>query len=108
MPLLRKLKKIIVTTFLSRNSNLLQCKPKNVNPLTIKALFSHFPKERHPSIADLKPYFEAVFCNGNQNHPLPGNHKTLCVRSVQYDKCPSFVIAHAVKMKESNDKPLPA
>jgi hypothetical protein len=55
MPLLRKLKKILVTTLISQNSNLLQCKPKNVNPLAMKALFPHYPKERHPSIAALKP-----------------------------------------------------
>jgi len=88
MPLLRKLKKILVTTFLSQNSNLLQRKPKNVNPLTMKAFFPRYPKERHPSITALKPYFEALFYNGNQNPSIPGNHKTMCVRSVQYDKCP--------------------
>jgi hypothetical protein len=103
MPLLRKLKKILVTISLSQNSNLLQCKPKNVNPLIIKTLFLHYPKERHPSIAALKPYFEAVFYNGNQNPSIPGNHKTMCVQSAQYDKCPSFLIAHAVSMKESYD-----
>jgi len=82
MSLLRKLKKILVTTFLSQKTNLLQCKPKNINPLTMKALFPHYPKERRPSISALKPYFEAVFYNGNQNPLIPGNHKKMCVRSV--------------------------
>jgi len=67
----------------------------------MKALFPHYPKARHLFIAALKLYFEAVFYNGNLNHSITGNLKTLCVRSVQYDKCPSFVIAHAVNMKES-------
>ena len=69
----------------------------------MKTLFLHYPNERHRSIAALKSYFEAVFYNGNQNPSIPGNHKTMCVKSAQYEKCPSFLIAHVVDMKESYD-----
>jgi len=69
----------------------------------MKALFPHYPKKRHPFIAALKHYFEAMFYNWNQNSSIPGNLKTLCVQSAQYDKCLSFVIVHAVNMKESYD-----
>ena len=65
----------------------------------MKALFQRYPKERHPPIAALKPHFEIVFYNWNQNPLIPENHKTICERSVQYEKFPSFVIAHGVNMK---------
>lgn len=74
----------------------------------MKALSPHDPNARNLSIATLKPYFEEVFYDGNKYPSVSRNHKTMCVQSVHFDKCPSLVIAHAVPMKESHNTHLPA